>query len=132
MRRRRRRGGGAQVIFVGPTKEMDTIYAAADALLLPTFYDPIGLVVLEAFAHGLPVVSTEFLGAGYLVKEFRAGAIVGSPREVEAMATVLEGLPVRGTAEERALAGRAREASAGMLPEAYLDKLVALYKDVAK
>ena len=87
---------------------------------------------MEALAHGLPVVSTEFLGAGYLVKEFQAGAIVRSPREIEAMARILEGLPVRGTAEERALAERARRASAGMLPEAYLDKLLALYKDVAK
>jgi UDP-glucose:(heptosyl)LPS alpha-1,3-glucosyltransferase len=125
------KGVAPRVLFVGPTKEMDTVYAASDALLLPTFYDSFGLVVLEAFAHGLPVVSTEFLGAGYLVKEHNAGVIVGSPREIEAMARALEGLPARGSAEQTALAKRALEASAGMLPEAYLDKLVALYKDVA-
>ncbi|MGN6369793.1 MAG: glycosyltransferase family 4 protein [Phycisphaerae bacterium] len=124
-------GVAPRVLFVGPTKEMDTVYAAADALILPTFYDSFGLVVLEAFAHGLPVVSTEFLGAGYLVKEHGAGVIVSSPREVEGMARALEGLPARGSSEQVAMAKRAREGSAGMLPEGYLDKLEALYKDVA-
>ena len=64
------------VLFVGPTREMASVYAAADALLLPTFYEPSGLLVLEAFAHGLPVISTEFLGASELVREHRAGRIV--------------------------------------------------------
>jgi len=126
-----RQGVPPRVLFVGPTKEMDTIYAASDALLLPTFYDSFGLVVLEAFAHGLPVISTEFLGAGYLVKQHNAGAIVANPREVDAMATILDGLPATGSPGQLALAERARNASTGMLPGPYLDKLLALYKDVS-
>jgi UDP-glucose:(heptosyl)LPS alpha-1,3-glucosyltransferase len=79
-------GDGPRVLFVGPTKEMHKVYAASDALILPTFYDSFGLVVLEALSHGLPVVSTEFLGANYLVKEHDAGVIVASPKHVSEMA----------------------------------------------
>ena len=87
--------GKTRVLFVGPTKRMEEVYAASDALILPTFYDSFGLVVLEALSHGLPVVSTAFLGAGYLVKENGVGAIVSSPKDVEGLAAALEGLPVR-------------------------------------
>jgi UDP-glucose:(heptosyl)LPS alpha-1,3-glucosyltransferase len=119
-----------RILFVGPTKQMDQVYAAADALLLPTFYDSFGLVVLEALAHGLPVISTEFLGANYIVKQHHVGTIVPTPRDTDAMASALQHLPSPASPEGLALAQRARTASAGMLPTEYLDKLLALYQDV--
>jgi UDP-glucose:(heptosyl)LPS alpha-1,3-glucosyltransferase len=121
-----------RILFVGPTKQMDPVYAAADALLLPTFYDSFGLVVLEALAHGLPVISTEFLGAAYIVKQHHVGTIVPTPRDTDAMAAALTALPTPASPEGLALAARARTASAGMLPADYLDKLLALYQDVRK
>ncbi len=125
-------GTNARVLFVGPTREMERVYAAADALLLPTFYDPIGLVVLEAFGHGLPVISTEFLGASELVRKHRAGTIVPSPRSVVEMAAALDGLPEAGTTERTRLAERSREASAGVSPERYMESLLAVYETVRK
>ncbi len=106
-----RKRGRLRILFVGPTKRMEEVYAAADALILPTFYDSFGLVVLEALGHGLPVVSTEFLGAGYLVKENGVGVIVGSPKDVEGMAAALE--DCRGRRRRRVVrwrSGRGRRA----------------------
>jgi UDP-glucose:(heptosyl)LPS alpha-1,3-glucosyltransferase len=109
---------------------MQKVYAAADALLLPTFYDSFGLVVLEAFSHGLPVISTEFLGAAYLVRQADAGTIVASPKHVVEMAAALRALPAANSAAAGAMSARAKAASAVMLPDAYLEKLVALYQTV--
>jgi glycosyltransferase involved in cell wall biosynthesis len=109
---------------------MDKVYAAADALILPTFYDSFGLVVLEAFSHGLPAISTEFLGASYLIKQSQAGTIVPTPRDTQAMADALKSLPPTDSPEGLALAARAREASQGMLPAEYFDKLLALYEQL--
>ncbi len=125
-----RAAGGARVMFVGPTREMEAFYAAADALLLPSFYEPSSLVALEALSHGLPVVSTAFLGAAELVKGHDAGTIVGSPREVAEMAAALEALPAAGSAARKALAMRARSAAADISPEAYLERLAELYEQV--
>jgi UDP-glucose:(heptosyl)LPS alpha-1,3-glucosyltransferase len=122
--------GGARVLFVGPTREMERVYAAADALLLPTFYDPFGLVATEALAHGLPVVSTAFLGPGDLVRRHGVGTIVPDPRAVAEMAAALDGLPAPGSAAAAALAGRARAASAGVTPDEYLRALIGLYESV--
>ncbi|MCL2645752.1 MAG: glycosyltransferase family 4 protein [Phycisphaerales bacterium] len=127
-------GGGTKrrILFVGPTREMDKVYAAADALILPTFYDPFARVVLEALSHGMPVISTEYLGASDLVKDHHAGTIVGNPREVDQMAGALEALPAPKTPERGELAQNARAASARMFPEKYVEKLLSLYEQVQR
>jgi glycosyltransferase involved in cell wall biosynthesis len=42
--------------------DLPSVYAAADALVFPTLGDPHGLVVEEAMASGLPVISSEAAG----------------------------------------------------------------------
>jgi len=53
------------VYFLGPRQyqEMPYSYALADVLALPTFSDPWGLVVNEAFACGVPAVVSRVAGA---------------------------------------------------------------------
>jgi UDP-glucose:(heptosyl)LPS alpha-1,3-glucosyltransferase len=121
---------GPRVLFVGPTRETDRAYAAADALLLPTFYDSFGLVAVEALSHGLPVISTSFLGAGDLVSRHQVGTIVPAPRDTDQMAAALDALPRVGTPEHAALAARARKASDIMPPDVYLDRLETLYTEL--
>lgn len=57
-------GCGDRVQFVGAIADSLAAYAAADAYVHPTYYDPCSLTVLEALACGLPVITTEFNGAG--------------------------------------------------------------------
>src|SRR5262249_35070331 len=56
-------GVADRVRFVGHVGEMKRAYFAGDFLVHPTFYDPCSLVVLEALACGLPVVTTRYNGA---------------------------------------------------------------------
>ncbi|MBI2804729.1 MAG: glycosyltransferase family 4 protein [Planctomycetes bacterium] len=55
------------VRFVGYCPEMRNAYFASDFLAHPTFYDPCSLVVLEALACGLPIITTRFNGASELM-----------------------------------------------------------------
>jgi glycosyltransferase involved in cell wall biosynthesis len=52
-----------RVHFLGHIKQMGALMAAADAFIFPSRYDPMGLVVLEAMASGLPVVTARTTGA---------------------------------------------------------------------
>ena len=47
---------GRRVHFLGAMQDVTPAYLAADALVHPTLEDAYGMVVLEAMAHGLPVV----------------------------------------------------------------------------
>ncbi len=123
----RRLGIESRVLFVGPTREMTRVYAAADALLFPTYYDSYGLVAVEALTCGLPVISTRFLGCGELLAGHGLATIVDSPRDVPALAAALDSVDVqwaaRGTRTDKAL-----HAAADQRPEIYMQRLEELYR----
>ena len=123
------RGLEGRVKFVGPTKQMGQVYAASDALLLPTFYDSFGLVAVEALAYGVPVISTRKLGCYRYITENGVGTIVATPRAVAEMAAGLDALPGPGAPGARGeLSARCRAAAAGTLtPEAFMTRLLELY-----
>jgi O-antigen biosynthesis alpha-1,2-mannosyltransferase len=56
----RTEGLGSRVILLGyaPTKRLPALYDAASVFLFPSFEEGFGLPVLEAMAHGLPVVAS--------------------------------------------------------------------------
>lgn len=58
-----------EVVFHGsvPREALFRAYAAADVLVFPTLSDGFGLVVAEALAHGLPVITTDQAGAADLI-----------------------------------------------------------------
>lgn len=122
-----RLGVAERVLFIGPTRQMDHVYSAGDVLLLPTFYDSFGLVALEALAHGLPVISTRFLGAGEMIERHALGTIVDSPRAVREMAAALAAPPWSDCARME-FAQRALRALGDLSPAAYLAKLENLYR----
>ena len=69
-------GVGDRVRFLGPTNEVHKVYAAADALLLPSPYDAFAMVVSEAMACGLPVVVSREAGASELIQPGENGLIL--------------------------------------------------------
>lgn len=68
------------VVFHGSVSKKD-LYAAfdvADALVLPTLSDGFGMVITEAFARGLPVITTPRAGAADFVEHERNGLLVAA------------------------------------------------------
>ncbi len=64
------------------------LYAAADVLVHPTWYDPCSLVCLEALAMGLPVITTPQNGV-HEVMGRRGGIVIEAPDDAGALATAL-------------------------------------------
>lgn len=83
-----RLGCDDHLVFLGATSEMPRLYAAADLLAHPSFYDPCANVCLEALATGIPVVTSPFNGSGELITEGREGFVV-DPSDVRALADAL-------------------------------------------
>ena len=78
-----------QLRFAGPVAQPVDFYKAADFFLLPTFSDPCSLVVLEALAMGLPVISTVLNGACETMIDGVHGRIVQNPRDIRILAKAL-------------------------------------------
>jgi UDP-glucose:(heptosyl)LPS alpha-1,3-glucosyltransferase len=89
---------------------MRNAYFAADFLVHPTFYDPCSLVVLEALACGLPVITTRANGASELLHPPQEGYVVEDPHDHDRLACAMAQLldPARRAARAQA-ARRAAE-----------------------
>jgi UDP-glucose:(heptosyl)LPS alpha-1,3-glucosyltransferase len=74
-----RLGLGGRVRFVGPSNDVARYYAAADVFSLPTQYEAWGLVIVEALACGLPVLTSRNAGAAVAVEEGRNGLLLKNP-----------------------------------------------------
>ena len=88
----RRLGIDKTVHFVGYCPQMRNAYFAADFLVHPTFYDPCSLVVLEALACGLPVITTRYNGASELLHPSppqQEGYVLRDPHDHHEMAWCL-------------------------------------------
>ena len=64
-----------RVHFMGGQKDVRPFYGAADALVLPTLYDPFPNVALEALAAGLPVFTSSKSGAAEFLREGENGFV---------------------------------------------------------
>lgn len=77
----RRLGVQDRVRFLGHCPEPRNCYFASDFLVHPTFYDPCSLVVLEALACGLPVITSRLNGASEMLDPPHEGYVVNDPHD---------------------------------------------------
>ncbi|MDP8235397.1 MAG: glycosyltransferase family 4 protein [Candidatus Erginobacter occultus] len=73
-------------LFIGCEEDTPRFYAAADISVHPSYYDPSALVVLEAMASGLPVITTAYCGTSEIIQEGQEGYIVPTPSDTVLLA----------------------------------------------
>jgi UDP-glucose:(heptosyl)LPS alpha-1,3-glucosyltransferase len=94
------------VTLAGAVDDPVPYYAASDAFVLPTFYDPSSLSVAEAASSGLPCVTTRFNGAAELLTEGLDGFVLFDPSDYAALADRLRRLTDPATRQAMGLAAR--------------------------
>jgi len=75
------------VIFLGylPPRELSVIYDVADLFILPSLWEGFPNAVLEAMAHGAPVIATDVGGIREAIKDGYSGIII-RPGDSESLA----------------------------------------------
>jgi glycosyltransferase involved in cell wall biosynthesis len=53
--------------FIGSQQQLAGVYGVSDLFVLPTQYEAWGLVIVEALACGVPVITTDIAGAAVAV-----------------------------------------------------------------
>ena len=69
-------GVAERVRFLGWRTDPSALYRAADVCVFPSRYEPLGNVVIQAWAHGLPVVAAESQGPKALIRDGEDGLLV--------------------------------------------------------
>jgi glycosyltransferase involved in cell wall biosynthesis len=80
-------GYGDKIKFTGfaSDKEVISLMTSADALVVPSIYEPFGIVALEGMAAGVPVVASRVDGLTEVIDHERTGIFV-YPRSPESIA----------------------------------------------
>ena len=85
-----RLGLAETVHLVGFYPDIRAAYWSSDFFVLPTYYDPCSLVVFEALACGLPVITTVCNGAGELMTDGREGYVITAPDALGELSAALD------------------------------------------
>jgi 1,2-diacylglycerol 3-alpha-glucosyltransferase len=117
-------GNGIQLRDWVSYGELPSLYASAGVFILPSIFEPWGLVVNEAMAAGLPVLISDECGcAPDLVPEenFRFAAA-----DTAAMADTLKKIALMNPAEKKAIGERNRMRIAAFSPDSWADAFLEL------
>jgi len=108
-----------------PDEDMAGLYAEAVALVMPTFFGPTNIPVLEAWSFGCPVLTSDIRG---IREQAGDAAVLVDPRSTEAIA---EGIRRLWTDEalRRTLALRGRERLSAYSPGDYQKRLVEILEE---
>ena len=121
-------GVGDRVLFLGPRHDLAPFLAASDLFVLPSAYEANALVVLEALASGLPVVTTRVGYAPEIVVDGDNGYLVD--RDARAIGERLEELAGLDEDELAAFRRRARASVEGHSWRATAERYLALAEEL--
>jgi UDP-glucose:(heptosyl)LPS alpha-1,3-glucosyltransferase len=125
-----RLGVAAHVRFAGQFPDIRTAFFSADFLAHPTFYDPCSLVVLEAMACDLPVITSRYNGASELMHPLQEGYVIDDPHDDAHLAWCLAQL--LDPARRRACAHAARRTAAQWTFEHHYRQMLQVFQEVVE
>lgn len=108
-----------------PDRELATLLAAVDTVVLPSRYEPFGMVALETAAAGAPLVASTAGGLGEVVRDGVTG-LSFEPADVAGIAAAV----VTVLGDPAAAARRARTARARLRSEFDWDRIAAATAEV--
>jgi UDP-glucose:(heptosyl)LPS alpha-1,3-glucosyltransferase len=88
--RERQMARSSRTRYLGPVTDLGRYFAAADAFILPTLYEPFSNACLEAMSAGLPVITTSANGFAEILKPGVTGEVLEDPRDTGAVAQAIE------------------------------------------
>ncbi len=121
----------AQIKFTGwlTPNEMAKWYRAANILVVPSWYEPFGMVILEGMLHGLAVAASAVGGPAEILDDGRTGVLF-APRDEAALAEAV--LRLINDPERRARIGQAgaREVREKWLWPRIFEKMRCVYDEL--
>jgi UDP-glucose:(heptosyl)LPS alpha-1,3-glucosyltransferase len=118
------------VHFLGFHPDVRECYWSSDFFVQPTYYDPCSLVVLEALACGLPVITTEQNGAGELMTVGREGYVLTSPGARAELIAALDRMT--DDTARKAMSVEARRLGRRQTFEDHVGHLLTIFEDVSR
>ena len=120
-------GVAPRVRFIGAVDDVLPYLSLADVFLAPTLYDPFPNAVLEAWACGLPVLTSDASGAAELIEQGINGWIV-STNDQDALVAAMTAAARSSAQTVASMSAAARATAVPLSLTTLANALVALYR----
>jgi UDP-glucose:(heptosyl)LPS alpha-1,3-glucosyltransferase len=117
------------VHFLGFHNDIRECFASSEFFVMPSYYDPCSLVVLEALACGLPVITTVQNGASELYGDGQEGYVLTSPDAQGELMAALEHMT--DDARRKTMSARAALLGAEQSFDRHVSALIKIFQEVA-
>ena len=118
-----------RITFVPHSSILWEYYAASDVFVFPTIYEPFGLVIAEAMASGLPIITSRVAGAADLIVDGVNGLLLRAPSDVDDLAAKIE-LLLSNAELRKTMGERARETAEKISWDWVAQKTITVYNRV--
>jgi UDP-glucose:(heptosyl)LPS alpha-1,3-glucosyltransferase len=116
----------SRVRMLGRRNDVGRLYAAADAFIFPTLYDPFPNATLEAMATGIPVIVTRVAGTSEIIDG--DSIVVEDAMDIDALTEAVRRL--EDPAVRRPMGEAARRKAQRRPHSAVLEENLALYEEI--
>ncbi len=118
-----------RIVFAGHSGHPGCYYAASDIFAFPTLHEPFGMVITEAMASALPVITTRIAGASELITAGYDGVILNDSLNTDELAWHLEKL-LNNRAMRAVMGFRARKKAEEYSWDKVAEKTEEVYRQV--
>lgn len=125
-----------RVRFVMQTRHMPALYAAADATVLPTYFDPSSKVIIESLMMSTPAITTAFNGAADFILPGEGeegggrGVVIDDPADDAALAAAMT--QIADADRHRAMAAACDGLSDTLSMRRHVDRLEQVLRDTSR
>jgi len=117
------------VIFAGFVKDIESVYAALDVFLLPSFFEAFNNSLLSAMAYQIPSIAFRLGALAEIIEDGKSGLLVSGPDVDEICGAVKRILSDRNFARMLGEAGRTRVAE-NFTAEHMVEGMLKVYEEV--
>jgi glycosyltransferase involved in cell wall biosynthesis len=121
-------GIAGDVLFPGFVKDVETVYAALDVFLLPSFFEALNNSLLAAMAYEIPSIAFNRGALGEIIENGKSGLLVSGPDVPETTAAALKILGDADFARKLGQEGRKR-VEQDFSAEHMVDGMVRIYEE---
>lgn len=119
------------VLLPGFVKDVDSVYAALDVFLLPSFFEALNNSLLAAMAYEIPSIAFRRGALGEIIEHEKSGLLVSGPNVAEICAAATRLLRDGEFAKRIGQEGR-RRVEENFSAERMVDGMIRVYEEVSK
>lgn len=118
-----------RIRFLGWRNDVEALFAASDIFVCPSRYEPLGNVVIEAWANDVPVIATDSIGPANLVGTYDAGVLVPVD-DVEALAISIKRMIQNKELQDRVCVLGKKAYQENFTEKIVLDKYIKFFESI--